>query len=230
MAISIQILSLSHPKLNLCSTNKTFCGLVSEIHSNESSFNFSAWFLILPRMKNMIILGKPSLFKLNYELQPPNKECFTIEGHKYYFEFTDAKGAYKLMELPNNSLLQQLKGTYPAVFTPKIPTSNTSNFTYKVVLRNYPYNKVKPYPTNALQTEAIRIFVEEAVANHIMEEQADDNELIALAPVSSSAEGHNTCCHRFSSHKRAFGLSKFPDTASPMFTPVISNISLLYDN
>lgn len=85
-----------------------------EIHSNESSFNFSAWFLILPRMKNMIILGKPSLFKLKYELQPPNKECFTIDGHKYYFEFTDAKGAYKLMELPNDSLLQQLKGTYPA--------------------------------------------------------------------------------------------------------------------
>ncbi|KAF6008353.1 hypothetical protein HII13_004139 [Brettanomyces bruxellensis] len=93
--------------------------------------------------KNMIILGKPSLFKLKYELQPPNKECFTIEGHKYYFEFTDAKDAYKLMELPNDSLLQQLKGTYPAVFTPKIPTSNTSKFTYKVILRNYPYNKVK---------------------------------------------------------------------------------------
>ena len=71
----------------------------------------------------------------------------------------DANGAYKLSELPSDSLLQQLKSSHPAVFTPNIPEGeNTCGHRFSSYKPAFSLSKISDPASPVLSLATFRYF------------------------------------------------------------------------
>ncbi|KAF6069511.1 Integrase core domain family protein [Candida albicans] len=180
-----RLTKLDQPIMATTATNKRHQITHSVDFTITKPFKLQFQAYVLPGLRK-IILGRPTLQQLRYELTPTS-EFITIAGQKYNctlerFVNNLTLSVSKVTTLTHESLIEDIKKKYPQLADQTTRKPKNRQFKYDIVLTSDQPVISKPYFCNAQDKEVIELFLQQNLDAGILS-HAPDNIPISLSAV-----------------------------------------------
>lgn len=180
-----RLTKLDQPIMATTATNKRHQITHSVDFTITKPFKLQFQAYVLPGLRK-IILGRPTLQQLRYELTPTS-EFITIAGQKYNctlerFVNNLTLSVSKVTTLTHESLIEDIKKKYPQLADQTTRKPKNRQFKYDIVLTSDQPVISKPYFCNAQDKEVIELFLQQNLDAGILL-HAPDNIPISLSAV-----------------------------------------------